>query len=122
MYGLDLIEDLDSLRKIIGICNQRDVLYDQLSFEESLEFMGKIKGLSGQKLQQEIEYVIQKTRTESHRKKLVCQLSGGNKRKLSLGQALIGGSKVIFLDEPTSGMDTISRRKIWEILETLKQE
>ena len=53
---------------------------------------------------------------------MVRELSGGNKRKLSLGMALIADSKIVFLDEPTSGMDTISRRKIWEILETVRNE
>jgi ATP-binding cassette, subfamily A (ABC1), member 3 len=55
-------------------------------------------------------------------KKLTCQLSGGNKRKLSLGMALIGGSKIIFLDEPTSGMDPVSRREIWNILESIRND
>lgn len=62
------------------------------------------------------------TKTEQERHKLVKELSGGNKRKLSLGIALIADSKIIFLDEPTSGMDTISRRSIWSILEDVRKE
>ncbi len=54
--------------------------------------------------------------------KLSKDLSGGNKRKLSLGMALIGGSKIVFLDEPTSGMDPVTRRAIWDILQNLKAE
>lgn len=58
----------------------------------------------------------------SERLKLAKQLSGGNKRKLSLGMALIGKSKIIFLDEPTSGMDPVTRRAIWDILMEMKLE
>jgi len=57
----------------------------------------------------------------NERKKFTKNLSGGNKRKLSLGMALIGGSKVIFLDEPSSGLDPVSRRMIWDILEKVKK-
>lgn len=56
------------------------------------------------------------------RKKLIKNLSGGNKRKLSLGMALVGNSKIIFLDEPSSGMDPVNRRSIWTILEKIKNE
>ena len=69
-----------------------------------------------------IEYIVRVTKTEQERHKLVKELSGGNKRKLSLGIALIADSKIIFLDEPTSGMDTISRRSIWSILEDVRKE
>lgn len=60
------------------------------------------------------------TELEEEKDKLISSLSGGSKRKLSLAMALIGGSSVIFLDEPTSGMDAISRRSIWTILERVK--
>jgi len=61
--------------------------------------------------------IIEKVGLTLERQKQVKQLSGGNKRKLSLGIALTGGAKLIFLDEPTSGMDPVSRRAIWDILE-----
>ena len=66
--------------------------------------------------------MLEKTRLESERSKRVKELSGGNKRKLSLGMAIIGGSKIIFLDEPSSGLDVESRKALWEILESLKKE
>ena len=68
----------------------------------------------------ELEDIISKCNLESERKKLTKNLSGGNKRKLSLGMALVGNSKVIFLDEPSSGMDPVNRRSIWTILEKIK--
>lgn len=93
-----------------------------MTFEEHLYFISKIKGIPRRKRKQEIEKVIEMTKTQDHRYKLSKQLSGGNKRKLSLCMALIGGSKVVFLDEPTSGIDAISRRAIWEILEYVRTE
>ena len=68
----------------------------------------------------ELEDIISKCNLESERKTLTKNLSGGNKRKLSLGMALVGNSKVIFLDEPSSGMDPVNRRSIWTILEKIK--
>ena len=56
------------------------------------------------------------------RKKLIFQMSGGNKRKLSIAMALAGNTKILYLDEPTSGMDPVSRRAIWDILKELKKE
>lgn len=122
MLGKELEDNLKSLRKSIGICTQKEVLYEDMSFEEHLHFIGKIKGIHPKNMKSEIEKVIKMTKTEKERKKLSKQLSGGNKRKLSLCMALIGGSKIVFLDEPTSGIDAISRRAIWEILEFVRTE
>ena len=71
-------------------------------------------------IDEELEDIISKCNLDSERKKLTKNLSGGNKRKLSLGMALVGNSKVIFLDEPSSGMDPVNRRSIWTILEKIK--
>ena len=70
----------------------------------------------------EIEEIIEKCGLDKDRGKQTRHLSGGTKRKLSLGMALIGKSKIIFLDEPSSGMDPVSRRNIWQILEKIKNE
>lgn len=83
--------------------------------------MGRLKGLSGDQLTREINEISRTTFLTNELKKVTRTLSGGNKRKLSLAQAIIGGSKVLFLDEPTSGMDAQSRRGIWEILISVKE-
>jgi len=76
---------------------------------EHLQFIASIKGLEGKTASNEIEFIINEVGLQHEREKLAKNLSGGNKRKLSLGMALTGGSKIIFLDEPTSGMDPVSR-------------
>ncbi|EGR34523.1 hypothetical protein IMG5_008720 [Ichthyophthirius multifiliis] len=117
----DLEENLDQIRQNIGLCTQKDVLYDDLTIEEHLEFIARIKGIQcGKKIKEDVEKIIVLVTLQDERKKLAKNLSGGNKRKLSLGMALIGGSRIIFLDEPTSGMDTMSRINIWKILEKIQ--
>ncbi|CAD8050071.1 unnamed protein product [Paramecium sonneborni] len=122
VYDQELESNLEEIRERIGICNQRDVLYDELTVKEQLQFMGRIKGLEGNDLEQEIQQILTTTLLNNEKDKITKTLSGGNKRKLSLAQAIIGGSNVLFLDEPTSGMDAQTRRGIWEILEKVKLE
>lgn len=119
---MDINEDLDDIRKFLGFCSQKDILYEEMTVEEHLRFIAEIKGVSPITLQSEIDYVIEKVGLQTERSKKTNQLSGGNKRKLSLGMAIVSGSKVIFLDEPTSGMDPITRRLIWDILKSIKNE
>ncbi|CAD8103132.1 unnamed protein product [Paramecium primaurelia] len=121
-YGISTDDDLDGIRSFLGICPQKDVLYNKMTVIEHLMYYGKIKGLDGQNLENQIEEVIEKCALTQEKTKQANQLSGGNKRKLCLAMALIGGSKVIFLDEPTSGMDPVTRRKIWNILLQMKNE
>ena len=119
---LDINEDLDDIRTFLGYCCQKDILYDELNVEEHLRFIAEIKGVSSTTIESEVNFVIEKVGLQSERKKRTNELSGGNKRKLSLGMAIVSGSKVIFLDEPTSGMDPITRRLIWDILKSIKNE
>ncbi|KAL4460035.1 hypothetical protein ABPG74_003561 [Tetrahymena malaccensis] len=117
IFGEELEADLDQARQEMGLCTQKDVLYDDMTVTEHLEFIASIKGMQGNQLKKEVEYIISQVGLQAEREKLANNLSGGNKRKLSLGMALTGGSKIIFLDEPTSGMDPVSRQQIWKILE-----
>ncbi|KAG8124644.1 hypothetical protein E2320_019974, partial [Naja naja] len=108
VYGKDIRTDQDFIRKNMGICMQHNVLFDYLTTKEHLLLYGYIKvpQWSKEELQEEIDrYVI-----------LTGSLSGGMKRKLSISIALLGGSKVVILDEPTTGVDPCSRRGIWEII------
>ncbi|CAD8193046.1 unnamed protein product [Paramecium pentaurelia] len=119
-YGTDT--DFDVIRNYLGFCPQKDTLYDSLNCDQHLSYYGRIKGIDEKELQLEIDQIINKCDLSNDRMKLAKQLSGGTRRKLSLAISLIGQSKVIFLDEPTSGMDPISRQKIWDILTQVKNE
>ncbi len=96
-------------------------MYEDLTVEEHLLFIARIKGkeVAGTA---ELEDILQKCALVEDRHKFAKHQSGGNRRKLSLAMALIGDSRVVFLDEPSSGMDPVSRRHIWHILEQVRNE
>ncbi|TMW59993.1 hypothetical protein Poli38472_000035 [Pythium oligandrum] len=114
--GLSLIENMDEIRESLGICFQHDVLYPELTVEEHLQFYARIKGYTGAKLDDEVTHKINEVSLSDKRKTISSSLSGGMKRKLSVAISLLGDSSLVFLDEPTSGMDPYSRRSTWEIL------
>ncbi|OQS03707.1 ATP-binding Cassette (ABC) Superfamily [Thraustotheca clavata] len=112
LRGLSLRSDLQTIRKSIGICPQHDILYDKLTVEEHLLFYSSLKGNNSI----DVESVLLSLGMEEKRQTQVKNLSGGMKRKLSLIISFLGESKIIFLDEPTSGMDPYSRRQSWEMI------
>ncbi|CAK4636092.1 unnamed protein product [Aphanomyces euteiches] len=114
--GLSLSKNLSQIRQSLGMYPQHDVLYPELTVQEHLMFYGKIKGYSGEALKTEVDNKIVEVGLTEKRNVYSNELSGGMKRKLSLAIALLGDSKIVFLDEPTSGMDPYSRRSSWEII------
>ncbi|RHZ01022.1 hypothetical protein DYB31_010702, partial [Aphanomyces astaci] len=116
VHGLSLHDDLGQLRRSLGMCPQHDVLYAELTVHDHLMFYGKIKGYRGHALESEVDAKIVEVGLTEKRHVRTSDLSGGMKRKLSLAIALLGDSKIVFLDEPTSGMDPYSRRSSWEII------
>ncbi|GAB9467021.1 hypothetical protein Gpo141_00004381 [Globisporangium polare] len=120
--GLSLREHMDEIRESLGICFQHDVLYPELTVEDHIEFYGRIKGYTGDALKAEVASKIAEVGLSDKTKVLSSALSGGMKRKLSVAISLLGKSSLVFLDEPTSGMDPYSRRQIWEILMNNRQD
>ena len=118
--GRSLVTDKKYLYENIGLCQQEDIFFDYLTVEEHLEYMCKIKG--SQVNRQEIDELITKIDLLPKKKALCSTLSGGQKRKLCIALALIGNSRIILLDEPTSGMDVMARRSLWEFLKNYKKE
>ncbi|KAG3111793.1 ABC transporter A family member 1 [Phytophthora idaei] len=114
--GLSINEDMDEMRRSLGICFQHDVLFPDLSVEEHLLFFGQIKGYANEELHAVAEKQIREVGLTEKRNSKPNDLSGGMKRKLSVAVSLLGDSSLVFLDEPTSGMDPYSRRSTWEIL------
>ncbi|XP_036255443.1 LOW QUALITY PROTEIN: phospholipid-transporting ATPase ABCA7 [Molothrus ater] len=116
ILGWDIRSDIDSIRKSMGMCPQHNVLFDILTVEEHVWFYGRLKGLSEQQVQEEVEQLLQDTGLPHKRREQTRNLSGGMQRKLSVAIAFVGGSRVVILDEPTAGVDPFSRRSIWELL------
>ena len=104
-YDVDLFEEMDEVREFMGVCPQHDVLFDLLTPREHLDIFYDFKGGKPERKQQEIDSLIADVGLEIDQNKCAYSLSGGNKRKLSVCVALCGGSRLVLLDEPTSGMD-----------------
>ena len=108
--------NMDEFRTKLSICPQHDVLFGQLTVREHLEMFCIFKGYTSDDFDNEINKTLHDFELEQIKNTTVENLSAGQRRKLSIAISLIGGSKVIFLDEPSSGMDITSRRNLWDIL------
>ncbi|KAK4312219.1 hypothetical protein Pmani_016341 [Petrolisthes manimaculis] len=115
--GYDIVKQMNEVRRSLGLCPQHDVLFDELTVAEHIIFFSKLKGMTTKKAEEEIIKMVEKLKLEDKRDAMSKTLSGGMKRKLSVGIALCGGSRVVFLDEPTSGMDPGARRLVWDLLQ-----
>ena len=108
--------NMDKFREKLGICPQHDILFGDLNIREHLEMFSIFKGVKSNKVNDEIDKVLHDFQMSDIQYMIAKNLSAGQRRKLSIALSLIGGSKIIFLDEPSSGMDITSRRNLWEIL------
>ncbi|KAM4608568.1 glucosylceramide transporter ABCA12 [Polymixia lowei] len=118
VYGRDMQANIDDIRRELGVCMQYDVHFDHMTTKEHLLLYGQIKAphWSRRELQEQVRKILEETGMYAHRHKRVGTLSGGMKRKLSISIAFIGGSRLVVLDEPTTGVDPCSRRSIWDIV------
>ncbi|KAK9987447.1 hypothetical protein SO802_032398 [Lithocarpus litseifolius] len=121
VFGKNIITDMDEIRKTLGVCPQNDILFAELTVKEHLEIFAILKGVNEEFLERVVMDMIDEVGLADKTNTTVKALSGGMKRKLSLGIALIGDSKVIILDEPTSGMDPYSMRLTWQLIKKLKK-
>uniref|UniRef100_A0A671SGN1 ATP-binding cassette sub-family A member 3-like n=1 Tax=Sinocyclocheilus anshuiensis TaxID=1608454 RepID=A0A671SGN1_9TELE len=119
--GYDICQDMALIRRSLGLCPQHDVLFDNLNVREHLLFYTQLKGYPCEKIPDEVDRILRILNLEDKHHARSKTLSGGMKRKLSIGIALIGNSKVVMLDEPTSGMDPSARRAIWDLLQGEKR-
>ncbi|PFX17779.1 ATP-binding cassette sub-family A member 3 [Stylophora pistillata] len=119
--GCSIRDNISGVRSSLGLCPQHDVLFDRLTVEEHLWFFAKLKSCSSSQAKGEVDRMIECIGLTDKRQTQARALSGGMKRKLSVGIALIGGSKVVMLDEPTSGMDPSARRFTWDLLQQHKE-
>ncbi|KAK2663999.1 hypothetical protein Ddye_002573 [Dipteronia dyeriana] len=112
---------MSKIRKIIGVCPQFDILWDALSGEQHLHLFASIKGLPPSSIKSVAEKSLEEVKLNGSAKIRAGSYSGGMKRRLSVAIALIGDPKLVILDEPTTGMDPITRRHVWDIIENAKK-
>jgi len=111
--------DANAIKKRIGIVSQHMNLDKELSVFENMEFSGRMYGLSGKESRARAEEMIEFFGLQKHRAKICKKLSGGMKRKLMIAKALMHQPTVLFLDEPTVGVDAVARRDIWRLLKEI---
>ncbi|KAJ9460711.1 ABC transporter A family member 1 [Diplonema papillatum] len=116
-HGYDVVHDAQLARQSLGFCPQFDACLDNLTVQEHLQFFAALRGVPKKHVTPSIELLLEGLDLAPHRAKTSKSLSGGNRRKLSVAIALMGGPPVIFLDEPSAGMDPLARRSLWVALE-----
>lgn len=115
--GKDIRYAMDDARNSLGLCPQHNILFDELTVEEHFRFFCRLKGIEDkEEIANETDKYIAMLELDDKRGTLSHKLSGGMKRKLSIGIALCGNSKTVICDEPTSGMDSSGRRALWDLL------
>jgi len=114
--GFDIVNEQDKIKNNIGYMSQRFSLYNDLTVRENLEFFGSIYGLLGKILKDRIEYVRDMAGIGDRIDSAVNILPGGIKQRLALGAAILHDPPILFLDEPTSGVDPVMRRNFWELI------
>ncbi|XP_038178851.1 phospholipid-transporting ATPase ABCA3-like [Arvicola amphibius] len=122
IHGYDISQHMAQIRTSLGLCPQQNLLFDHLTVSEHLYFYCGVKGVPQKMCLEETSNMLSVFNLLEKRDTFSKSLSGGMKRKLAIIIALMGGSKVVILDEPTSGMDPASRRTTWDLLQAYKQD
>lgn len=117
--GFSIMKEPDKVKTQIGYMSQKFSLYNDLTVEENIRFFAGVYGLTGQKFSDRKKWVLKVANLEGKEKLLTGSLPGGIKQRLALGTAVIHEPKIVFLDEPTSGVDPISRRNFWDLINEL---
>ena len=114
--GFDIVKEAEKIKAHIGYMSQKFSLYEDLTVEENINFYGGIYNIPEARKKDRKEWVIEMAGLKEHRKTRTALLSGGWKQRLALGCAILHEPPIIFLDEPTSGVDPISRRRFWDLI------
>jgi ABC-2 type transport system ATP-binding protein len=120
--GYDITTQPDMVKQNIGYMSQRFSLYDDLTVEQNIRFFGGVYGLSDSRLKERMRWVLEMADLEGRQESMTKTLSGGWKQRLALGCAILHEPPIIFLDEPTGGVDPLSRRNFWELINRLSGE
>lgn len=114
--GFDIYKQTEAIKKNIGYMSQKFSLYEDLTVLENIRFFGGIYGLSDRQLKTKSDELIETLRMESEATKMVGSLPLGWKQKLSFSVAILHEPKIVFLDEPTGGVDPVTRRQFWDLI------
>ncbi|KAF8939132.1 ATP-binding cassette sub- A member 1 [Haplosporangium gracile] len=120
-YGLSMNSEMAEIRSMMGVCPQHDILFDDLTAEEHIRLYAGLKNVPKEEIPRLTEERLNAVRLWNVKDKLSHTYSGGMKRRLSMVISTLGDPKIIFLDEPTTGMDPTNRRHVWSFIEKFKQ-
>jgi len=120
--GFDINSQPEKVKETIGYMSQKFSLYEDLTVDENINFFGKVYGLSNGELAERKRWVLEMANLKGRQKSITGTLSGGWKQRLALGCAVLHRPRIVFLDEPTSGVDPLMRRKFWELINDLSAD
>ena len=120
LNGKSIASDADAVKKIIAVSPQETAVAPNLSVEENLKLMCGVHGFDRQRAEKRTDEMIEEFKLDRIRKKKASKLSGGWQRRLSIAMALISEPQILFLDEPTLGLDVIARSELWDSIRELK--
>ncbi len=120
--GFDLLKEPERIKQVIGYMSQKFSLYDDLTVIENLHFFGGVYGLSGPSQREREDQVLEKVGLTDLRSRITRDLAAGWKQRLALGCSILHRPSILFLDEPTSGVDPISRRNFWGLIQQMGEE
>ena len=120
--GIDVAQDPEAVKRRIGYMSQRFSLYEALTVEQNIRFFGGIYGLRGEALEERRAFVLRMAGLEGRESTRTADLAGGWRQRLALGCAILHKPPIVFLDEPTGGVDPLSRRQFWDLIGELSRD
>ena len=122
IYDYSINKDIDKIKELIDISMQETAIARKLTVEENIEFYAKLSEQTKEEIEETKKYIYDSFKLDKVRNKIASKLSGGWQRKVSIALALVTKPKILFLDEPTLGLDVIARRELWHTIKELKQK
>jgi drug efflux transport system ATP-binding protein len=119
--GIDVGRDPEGVKSRIGYMSQKFSLYEALTVDQNIRFYGGVYGLDGERFARRRRYVLEMAGLEGRERSLTRELPGGWRQRLALGCAILHEPRIVFLDEPTGGVDPVSRRQFWRLIDSLSR-
>ena len=120
--GFNILDQQTQIRRIMGVVPQFDILWEQMTAMDHMRLFSRIKGVPKHLIEQDSINILERLDLAEVKDAQVCSFSGGMKRRLTVAMSTIGDPSILFLDEPTTGMDPVSRKHVWRLLQDLKKD